>query len=433
VSFVIRVTAHKGSKTKKMPEKIKILTISDNPLAPSGVGIQTKNMIEGLLKTGKYSFFSFAGAIQHHDHSPVQLEEYGDDWVIQPVEGFGNDEQIRSIIRTFRPDLVWLMTDPRFFDWLWAMENEIRPNVPMVYYHVWDNKPYPTFNKKYYESNDFVVSISKLTDDIVRTVAPAVDTKRIAHAVDTTIFKKIEDGEVMELPKDSDLRDKFVFFWNNRNARRKQSGTIIFWFNEFLDKVGRDNAALVMHTDPRDPNGQDLPEIINHLDLEKSVFLSTRKLPPEQLNRLYNLASCTVNISDAEGFGLSTLESLAAETPIIATMTGGLQEQITDGEEWFGIGIEPTSKTVIGSLQVPWIYEDRISKEDFLTALENIFNMSKEELDNLGKKGRQHVLNEYGLDQYVKNWDNLIMQVVEEKGSWNTRKGYKSWKFGEVK
>ena len=36
-----------------MSEKKTILVISDHPLAPSGVGIQTKNFIETLIKTGK--------------------------------------------------------------------------------------------------------------------------------------------------------------------------------------------------------------------------------------------------------------------------------------------------------------------------------------------------------------------------------------------
>ena len=36
-----------------MSEKIKILTISDMPFAPSGVGTQTKNFIE------KYAIFFF--------------------------------------------------------------------------------------------------------------------------------------------------------------------------------------------------------------------------------------------------------------------------------------------------------------------------------------------------------------------------------------
>ena len=34
-------------------EKKKILVLSDHPLSPSGVGIQTRYMIEDLLKTGK--------------------------------------------------------------------------------------------------------------------------------------------------------------------------------------------------------------------------------------------------------------------------------------------------------------------------------------------------------------------------------------------
>ena len=83
----------------------------------------------------------------------------------------------------------------------------------------------------------------------------------------------------------------------------------------------------------------------------------------DSLLTMYNIADCTISVSDAEGFGLATLESLACETPIIATMTGGLQEQLTDGDNWFGIGLEPTSKAIIGSQEIPFIYEDRLSEE----------------------------------------------------------------------
>ena len=68
---------------------------------------------------------------------------------------------------------MWIMTDPRFWPWLWEIENEIRSVVPLVYYHVWDNHPAPKFNKVFYESNDLIATISKLTDDIVKEVSPA--------------------------------------------------------------------------------------------------------------------------------------------------------------------------------------------------------------------------------------------------------------------
>ena len=156
-------------------------------------------------------------------------------------------------------------------------------------------------------------------------------------------------------------------------------------------------------------------------------------MPPDKLALFYQASDCTVNISDAEGFGLATLESLSCGTPIIVNMTGGLQEQVTDGKEYFGIGIEPSSKAVIGSQQVPYIYEDRISKEDFIAALTKIYNMSPDERKLLGIKGRQHVAVNYSFDKFKKTWINLMDSIIENHGSWETRKKYKSWDLKEIK
>ncbi len=231
-------------------KKIKVLTLSDHPLSPSGVGIQTKYMIEALLSTGRYQIISFGGAVRHRDYKPVTTEEWGQDWVIYPVDGYGNQEMIRSALRGEKPDIVWFMTDPRFYSWLWDIENEVRPLAPMIYYHVWDNYPYPKYNKVWYDSNDTVVSISRLTNDVVKNVAPDVDLQHIPHAVDSNIFKRLNPSQLEGARKKHGLpEDKIIFFWNNRNARRKQSGSLIYWFKDFLDKVGHDKACLLMHTD----------------------------------------------------------------------------------------------------------------------------------------------------------------------------------------
>ena len=186
------------------------------------------------------------------------------------------------------------------------------------------------------------------------------------------------------------LDGKFVCFWNNRNARRKQSGTLIWWFKEFLDRVGHDKATLIMHTDVKDIHGQDLEAIIHSLGLtDGEVLFSRDKVQQQDLAMVYNMADVTINISDAEGFGLATLESLSCGTPIMVTLTGGLQDQITDGENWFGEGLTPVSKTIIGSQQVPYIYEDRVSKEDFINGLMKLYKLSDEERDALGAKGRE--------------------------------------------
>ena len=416
-------------------EKIKIFTISDMPLSPSGVGTQTRYVIEGLLKTGKYKFVSLGGAIKHQQYQPIKTEEWGDDWVIYPVDGFGSPDVIRSIIRNEKPALLWFMTDPRFYEWLWKIEDEIRPLMPMVYYHVWDNYPYPVFNRKFYLSNDFIATISKVTDDFVKTVAPEVEREYVPHAVDSEVFKRITDEEMSHYKKKhfGDDKDKVTFFWNNRNARRKMSGSLVWWFKEFLDQVGHDKARLIMHTDPKDPNGPDLEAYVHELGLLKGeIMFSKAKVQPQDLAVMYNIADCVINISDAEGFGLATLEALSCETPIIVSMTGGLQEQVTDGKDWFGVGIEPSSKAVIGSQQVPFIYEDRISKEDFLAAMLKIYNMTDKQRHKLGKKGRAYVEKNYNFENFHKSWERIIADVIEKHGSWNTRKGHKAWTLKEA-
>ena len=419
-----------------MTEKKKIFVIADHPLAPSGVGTQTKYVIEALIRTGKYKFVCFGGAVDHKDFTPTHVKPFDEDWLIIPVKGYGTQEAVRSLIMNEKPDLLWFMTDPRFFGWLWTIENEIRCHIPMVYYHVWDNYPYPHFNKRFYESTDVIASISKVTNDIVNTVAPDVENHYVPHAVNPNFFRPIPQDALEEIKKKQfGLRDnKVVFFWNNRNARRKMTGSLVYWFNEFAEEVGPDNVRLIMHTDPKDPNGQDIEIILKNLDaLDGRILISKEKVPPEHLATFYNIADCTINISDAEGFGLATLESLSCETPVIVNMTGGLQEQVTDGEEWFGIGIEPASKAIIGSQQVPYIFEDRISKKDFIDALKKMYNMTRDERKLLGMKGRQHVVKNYNFENFNRRWVELIDSIIENHGSWETRKGYKSWEFREIK
>ena len=431
-------TVHEEQMKKK-----KILVIADHPMSPSGVGTQTKYMIQALLKTGRYQFLCLGGAVKHADYTPQTVQPYGQDFRIFPIDGYGTHELIRSILQKERPDALWFMTDPRFYGWLWEIENEVRAVCPMIYYHVWDNFPAPKFNRRFYRSTDEVVCISKVTHKILQEVAPDVSSHYLPHAVNTNDFKKLNSTderparlrEQIYSHADEDLlnKDKKIFFWNNRNARRKQPGTLIWWFKEWLDKVGHDKACLLMHTDAEDPHGQPLPHLIEHLGMHRGqVMLSTNKVTSEELGTFYNTADFTINIADAEGFGLGTLESLSCGTPIIVNMTGGLQEQVTNGADWFGWGIQPSSKSIIGSLQVPYIYEDRISQEDFEKCLTKALKLSKPKYKAMSEAGMKHVKENYSFENYEKGWVDLMDGFVEKHGSWETRKGYQRYHLVEV-
>ena len=417
----------------------KILTISDHPLSPSGVGSQTKYVIEALLESGEYEVLSLAGAIQHADYRMIIPEEYKGRWKIIPVDGYGTQDMIRDILSHERPDLLWFMTDPRFYGWLWEIDDEIRTNVPMMYYHVWDNYPYPTYNKRWYDSNDVIVTISKVTDDIVKTISDGVEVIYHPHSVNQKFFKpqqkdKVRDFKKMIYVNTPERVEYFTFFWNSRNARRKQSGSLIFWFKELIDKLGHNRVNLIMHTDVKDVHGQDLEQIINFLGLTNGeVVFSTEKFDLEQLSMMYNVSDTTIAVSDAEGFGLSMLESLCCGTPLICTMTGGMQDQVTDGENYFGIGLEPCSKSIIGSQEIPWIYEDRLNGEVVVGAMEEMYNKSEEELQRLSELGMQHVENNFKFDNFKSRWVEIVGETIEKYGSWEGRKNYKRWTLGEVK
>lgn len=90
---------------------------------------------------------------------------------IYPVNGYGDPMFLRQIMELEKPDALFLVTDPRYFTWLFAIENEIRKKTPIVYLQIWDSPtPYPLWNKPYYESCDLLMAISKQTKNINKVV-----------------------------------------------------------------------------------------------------------------------------------------------------------------------------------------------------------------------------------------------------------------------
>ena len=48
------------------------------------------------------------------------------------------------------------------------------------------------------------------------------------------------------------------------------------------------------------------------------------------------------------------------------------------------------------------------------------------------EKGVQHVKNKYNFENFENRWIEIMENVHEKHGSWETRKGYKSWELREV-
>jgi hypothetical protein len=113
-----------------MADKKTILMLSDHPLATSGVGVQARWLINGLIGTGKYRFRVFGGAMRHENYDEVVVNE---DFIIKPTAGFGDKNLMRKVLVQVKPDAILLFTDPRQFIWVWEMEDEIHQICPITY------------------------------------------------------------------------------------------------------------------------------------------------------------------------------------------------------------------------------------------------------------------------------------------------------------
>ncbi len=420
-------------------KKIKILTLSDHPIMPSGVSHMMRNIINSLLSTGRYQVISLGAFPAKNEAEMPQPMKLHEDWVILPVREFADMEAIRAVMINEKVDAILMMSDPRFYGKLLINENEIRANVPIVWYTIWDNGPTPKFNRRVWESVDVNVACSRTTYNLINDLDVASDRYYQPHCINQDLFKKLPDSDVESFKNQfmANIKDKFVFLWNNKNGRRKQGSTLMYVFRQFLDIVGEDKAYLLMHTHPGDPDGYDLDVVKNDFNLNNNVAFSVQKVNEETLALLYNAVDCTINVSDAEGFGLCISESLACETPVIANLTGGMIEQITDGVNTFGVGLEPVSKILIGTpaindvMKVPYIWEDRWANKDLLNAMLTMFNMPKEERENLGKLGRRHLENNFSMKAWNEFWPNLFDSISVKYGSW-PNKQYKNYELIEV-
>ncbi len=458
--------------------KKKILLLSDDMRLHSGVGTVSKEFVRQTI--GEFDWVQLGGAIKHPEEGKVvdlsaefvkETQVKDASCKIYPVSGYGNGMLLRQILSMEKPDAILHFTDPRFWIWLYQMEHEIRQNIPLMFYTIWDDMPFPRWNEPYYESCDQLMCISKQTTNIVRNVVrdyPKEDWQinYVPHGINEDIFYPINNshesyGKYLSF-RDSILQDRdpeFIIFWNNRNIRRKGPGDLILAYAKFVSSLPQekqDKILLLLHTDPVDDNGTDIPAVVKEL-CPYNVAFTGRKVNESEMNYLYNMSDVTVNIASNEGFGLSGAESLMAGTPIINNVTGGLQDHCgfvnDDGElitvddfsaEWgsnhdkrylkcgkWAKPVFPSNRSLQGSPATPYIFDDRCKFEHVAERMKEWYNVSPEERIECGLEGRKYVTNPavgMGATEMGKRFIKYINMTLEK---WQPRKKHLLYKVGE--
>ncbi len=402
--------------------------ISDHALSTSGVGVQSRYLIAGLVNTGKYTFRQLGAAIKHQNYDIVTVNE---DFIIKPVDGFGNREMLRLLLATERPDALMIFTDPRFFIWLWEFEDEIHQICPITYWHLWDDDKFPPeYNKVLFESTDLINCINYPTYGYQKEWFPE-KTNWVPHALPTEVYYPLSEEESLNA-KRTVLKgkpdDEFVVVWVGRNARRKQPGDLLWAWRLFIDqlkaKYGHTKATLVLHTDPTDQEGPNLYNVVDMFKLNGNIAFSIERTSFDDMRRLYAASDCSINVSSAEGFGLPTLESMYCGRPIIVKNTGGLTRQCVDYRDGSlnGILLPVEYETLVGSQLVPYITEQHTTVQTVANSIMTMYEMGHENRRKLGLKGMQYAHYEFGMQKLIQTWDSTLEHTIK---TWRQR--YSPW------
>jgi glycosyltransferase involved in cell wall biosynthesis len=468
-----------NSSFKYLPqnERKKILLICDDLRVHSGVATVARELV--LNTAQHFNWVNVAGAINHPEKGK-RFDISGDTNLntglsdasvfLYPVDGYGDADLIRQLIKIENPDAIMLITDPRYFEWLFMIENEIRKTMPIIYLNIWDDYPAPLYNKSFYESCDALLAISKQTQLINELV---LDEKRgqkvieyVPHGLNHELYYPIEKAdELKELEQfKSNLfggKEKdFVVFFNSRNIRRKQIPDTMLAFKIFLDTLPKEKAdkcVMVMHTEIVSDHGTDLEAVRKVLfpDYPEAIYFSTNKLDNKQLNQLYNIADAQILLTSNEGWGLALTEAILAGTVIIANVTGGMQDQMGFEDEfgnWYtptpeipsnhtgryknhggwAFPVYPTNRSIQGSPKTPYIWDDRCTAEDAATQIGNVYALDRTMRKELGKTGRHWAINDVGFTGEAMG-ARAISAIDQLFNTWIPRERYELINVNDVK
>jgi glycosyltransferase involved in cell wall biosynthesis len=441
-----------------------ILLLCDDIRFTSGISTMAKEIV--IHTAHRFNWVNLGAAIQHPDQGKrfdicqdtSALANIPDASVyIIPTSGYGTPELLRQVIDMEKPDAIMFFTDPRYWIWLFQMENEIRRKMPMVYLNIWDDYPAPMYNRPYYEACDVLLGISKQTVNINKLVLgdKAKDKliSYVPHGLNHDIFKPLDKNDPnFKAFKQNMFKGKeydFVMFFNSRNIRRKQIPDTLLAYKLFIDGLSEEQAkkcAFLLHTQVVDDNGTDLGAVCEFLfdnNPKYNIIFSQQPLPPEQMNYLYNMSDVQILLTSNEGWGLSLTEAILAGNPIIANVTGGMQDQmrfvrngkwmevdadfpsnhngtIKEHGEW-AYPVYPTSRSIQGSPITPYIWDDRCTAEDAAKQIKAVHDLPKEERKARGLKGREWALSDEAGFTGEKMGQRIIENLDELFATWTPR------------
>ncbi|MFI5222670.1 MAG: glycosyltransferase family 4 protein [Nitrospirales bacterium] len=143
----------------------------------------------------------------------------------------------------------------------------------------------------------------------------------IPLGVDLMIYRPMDQMEFRRKLLPVQMHDAFIIGNVNRNQPRKRWDLLVKYFALWLQTSKVRDAYLYLHTAPTGDTGTDVRQLASYYGCVDRIAVVTPETwygPPDQnLAETYNTFDVNASTTQGEGFGLTTLESMACGVPQI--------------------------------------------------------------------------------------------------------------------
>ena len=246
---------------------------------------------------------------------------------------FSRISKLKKILKDINPDIVHVRS--RVPAWLVYFANKSLNIKVVSTVHGFNSV---SFYSKIMTKSDAVICVSRSikeyiqkhykTEDKIITVIP--------RGIDLELFnpKNIDNNFIKKINLEYNLSDKFIVSSVGRVTQLKDYETFIKAIAGVKKEIPNIKALIVggVRSDKQDYLNS-LKKLINELSLSDNIIFTGSQ---SKIAEVYELSDVVVSSSKKpESFGRAVAESIAMNTPVIATNHGGVKDIIIENENGF--------------------------------------------------------------------------------------------------
>lgn len=386
-----------------------ILWLSDVPWANSGLGIQSKFVINYFVKQG-YNVSCIAWyAGTYGESTTYQIAGHAMPVWFLGTKSFGNTAQICSLLNKIQPDIIISQGDLHMVNALLDM-----PDVWKQKWAHWWTIDIEKFTPPVLQSLQQIPCIIALTQFganamLANTGRHVPIVGQISQVVSPSKMPYNNCRESMGFTDDD-----VIFGCVARNIWRKNLHTLLRSFALVAQQCPK--MKILLHTDTSDTTygGCDIKQIVNELRLKNRVFISDSAINTNDLTLVYDLMNFHVLPTYAEGFGVPVVESMSRGIPNIVPQNTTMPELVQNSGYIVPLAINgnihPLSHQEMFS---PCPYKlAEILKDAYNLFLEN--HAQYQELSNRALQLSQS----YSENKILPEWDKIIAGFAQLPRFW---------------